>query len=174
VKGYTVYGYGYIPPTPFLSKDWERYDVSRYVDPGSVSPEEGWHSIPHTAIEARYATIKEDLDHLCGTDDLTGAVMLFHAPPYKTLLDRAALDGKFIDHVPLDVHVGSIAIRQFIERQQPWITLHGHIHESPRLTGAWREKIGRTYLFTAAHDGEDLSLITFNLEEPERATRRLV
>ena len=42
---FPVYGYAMVPPTPFLWKDWERYDVSRYVTPGSVSPEEGWRSV---------------------------------------------------------------------------------------------------------------------------------
>src|SRR5262250_1075749 len=41
-----IYGYACIPPTPFSLKDWERYDVSRYVPPGCVSPEEGYRSAP--------------------------------------------------------------------------------------------------------------------------------
>jgi Icc-related predicted phosphoesterase len=42
VKGkYRFCGYAYVPPTPFLLKDWEKYDVSRFVDPGCVSPLEG-------------------------------------------------------------------------------------------------------------------------------------
>ena len=36
---YRVLGYNCVPPTPFQLKDWERYDVSRFVDPGCVSPE---------------------------------------------------------------------------------------------------------------------------------------
>ena len=40
---YLVFGYSFVPPSPFLLKDWERYDVSRYVDPGCVSPEEGYY-----------------------------------------------------------------------------------------------------------------------------------
>ena len=44
--GRPVLGYAFVPPTPFLLKDRERYDVSRFVDPGSVPPEEGRHSIP--------------------------------------------------------------------------------------------------------------------------------
>ena len=44
--GFTVYGYACVPPTPFTLKDWERYDVSRFVDPGCISPEEGWRSVP--------------------------------------------------------------------------------------------------------------------------------
>ncbi|MBN2044307.1 MAG: metallophosphoesterase, partial [Anaerolineales bacterium] len=134
---FTVYGYACIPPTPFLLKDWERYDVSRFVDPGCISPEEGWRSVSVPAHVIRHATIQADLENLVQGADLSRAVFLFHSPPYQTTLDRAALDGRTIDGVPLDVHVGSIAIRRFILERQPRITLHGHIHESARLTGSW-------------------------------------
>ena len=102
------------------------------------------------------------------------AVFLFHTPPHETALDRAALDGMMVDYVPLDVHVGSIAVRRFIEARQPLLTLHGHIHESARLTGSWRDKIGETHLFSAAHDGPELALVRFDLENPEDATRTLI
>lgn len=171
---YDVYGYAYIPPTPFLLKDWERYDVSRYVDPGCVSPEEGHRSVPVPENRTRYATIADDLERLLGDRPLDNAVLLFHSPPYDTNLDRAALDGKMIDHVPLDVHVGSIAIERVVRDRQPLVTLHGHIHESPRLTGAWTDRIGRTCCLSAAHDGPELALVRFRPDAPERATRTLV
>ena len=79
-----------------------------------------------------------------------------------------------IDGVPLDVHVGSIAMKRFIEENQPLVTLHGHIHESASLTGAWREKIGRTHMFQAAHDGPELALVRFDLEDLDSATRELI
>jgi len=101
-------------------------------------------------------------------------VFLFHAPPYRTKLDRADLDGKTIDHVPLDVHVGSIAVRRFIEQRQPWLTLHGHVHESARLSGDWRDCLGRTRMFSAAHDGPELALVRFDLDDPARASRELL
>ena len=171
---YTVYGYSCVPPTPFLLKDWERYDVSRYVDPGALSPEEGRYSVPVSSRQARYRTIKEDLDLLIGEDDPSTAVFLFHTPPYQTTLDRAALDGKMIEHVPLDVHVGSIAVKKFLETRQPLLTLHGHIHESARLTGSWRDEIGTTLCVSAAHDGPELALIRFQLDDVESARRDLL
>jgi Icc-related predicted phosphoesterase len=174
LDAYMIYGYAYIPPTPYLLKDWERYDVSRFVDPGCVSPEEGRRSAPMSDHEKKYATIQEDLDVLAGDDDLENAVFLFHAPPYQTKLDRAPLDGKMIDHVPLDVHIGSIAIKRFIQRRQPLVTLHGHAHESARLTGSWQDRLGRTHAFTAAHHGPELSLVRFDLENPATATRELM
>lgn len=174
IGDYSIYGYSYVPPTPFQLKDWERYDVSRYVDPGCISPEEGYHSIPVLEYELKYSTIQKDLELLIGKNDPAQAVFLFHAPPYKTNLDRAALDGKMIDYVPLDVHVGSIAIKRFIETYQPLITLHGHIHETVSLTGTWKDKIGKTYSFSAAHSGEELSLVRFELEKPAKASRQLI
>ena len=81
---YSVYGYSCVPPTPFRLKDWERYDVSRYVDPGCMSPEEGWRSVPADASDVRYGTMQADLDLLTGGDDLSRAIFLFHCPPYKS------------------------------------------------------------------------------------------
>jgi len=174
LRSFQVYGYSYVPPTPFLLKDWERYDVSRYVDPGSIPPEEGKRSIPVGEDEQKNATIEKDLELLTGEDDLERAIFLFHAPPYDSNLDRAALDGRMIDHVPLDLHVGSIAIRRFIEARQPLVTLHGHIHESTRLTGSWRDRIGRTHAFSAAHFGPELALVRFTLEDLDSASRELI
>jgi Icc-related predicted phosphoesterase len=172
--GYDVYGYAFVPPTPFHLKDWEKYDVSRFVDPGCVSPEAGQRSVPVPQREIRHTTIKDDLEKLVGARNVDRAIFLFHSPPYRTNLDRAALDGKMIDHVPLDVHVGSIAIQRFIEDRQPLVTLHGHIHESARITGSWTQRIGRTYCFSAAHDGPELSLVRFDPERLADATRSLV
>jgi Icc-related predicted phosphoesterase len=84
------------------------------------------------------------------------------------------LDGKKIDGVPLDLHVGSIAVQRFIESRQPLLTLHGHVHESARLTGHWRDKIGNTHVFGAAHDGPELALVHFDPADLENAERELL
>jgi Icc-related predicted phosphoesterase len=171
---YVVYGYACVPPTPFRLKDWERYDVSRHVDPGCVSPEDGVRTVPVPANEVRFGTIERDLQMQVGEDPLDRAIFLFHSPPYRTELDRAALDGQRIDGVPLDVHVGSIAIARFIELRQPLLTLHGHVHESARLTGRWHILMGRTHAFTAAHDGPELALVRFDAADPATASRELL
>lgn len=169
-----VCGYAFVPPTPFRLKDWERYDVSRFVDPGCTHPLEGTTSYPVTESELAFLTIQEGLARLTRNDPMDNVVCLFHAPPYSTGLDRAALDGRSIDHVPLDVHVGSIAIRRFIEERQPLLTLHGHVHESARLTGIWKELLGRTVMLSAAHDEKELCLVRFDPEHPQDATRELI
>jgi len=169
-----VYGYAFVPPTPFMLKDWERYDVSRYLDPLCVAPEDGWFSVPVAKGRLKHKTIQDDLKKLTLDDDLSRAIFLFHTPPYNTALDRAALDGKKYNYVELDVHVGSIAVRRFIESRQPLLTLHGHIHESARITGAWKERIGRTFAFSSSHDGPELSLVRFDPDDLENATRELL
>jgi Icc-related predicted phosphoesterase len=170
----SVYGYPYVPPTPFFLKDWERYDVSRYVDPGCISPEEGVRSVPVSEREKKFSTISEDLERLAAGDDLAKAIFLFHAPPYRTKLDVSSGEGKMIDHVPFDIHLGSIAIRRFIEARQPLLTLHGHAHEAAGVSGSWRDRIGRTHCLSAAHDGPELALVRFDLNRLDDATRELI
>src|SRR4030042_2539329 len=131
---FSIYGYAYVPPTPFRLKDWERYDVARYTDPDAVSPEEGWRTYPVSEQEMKYMTIKDELHRFTGSQDLSRAIFLFHVPPYHTKLDLSARAGQMIDHVPLDCYLGSIAVRRFIEARQPLLTLHGHVHGSAMLS----------------------------------------
>jgi len=173
-KDLFVTGYSYVPPTPFQLKDWERYDVSRFTDVGNVSPEQGFRTVEIDPDEITYSTISKDLEKLSKNAPVEKTIFLFHSPPYRSMLDRAALDGKKIDNVPLDVHVGSVAIKRFIEKRQPFLTLHGHIHESARLSGNWMEKVGRTFSFSAAHDGPELALIRFDTEDLKNAKRELI
>lgn len=174
LAGWPVFGYNCVPPTPFQLKDFERFDVSRYLDPGCLAPEEGLQTVEVPLHELRFGTIMADLEELVGEEDLQRAVLLMHSPPYRTALDRAGLDGQKIDLVPLELNVGSLAIRRLVEARQPQVGLHGHIHESPRLTGSWRDLLGRTHLFSAAHDGSELALVLFDPECPEQAERLLV
>lgn len=94
--------------------------------------------------------------------DLHGA-----AGKYKKLFKR------IVKEQP-DALLGSIALRRFIEKRQPLITLHGHIHESTRLTGSWRDKFNRTEAFNAAHDGQELSLVRFDPHCLQKASRVLL
>ena len=169
-----VTGYSHVPPTPFQLKDWEKYDVSRYVDVGVIPPENGIRTIEVSEDKIRYATIAEDLKKLYKNAPMEKTIFLFHSPPYNSYLDRADLDGKIVDHAPIDVHIGSIAIQRFIKKEQPLLTLHGHVHESARITGYWKERFGKTYSFNASHDGTELALVRFKTDDLENATRELI
>ncbi|TMD13227.1 MAG: metallophosphoesterase [Chloroflexi bacterium] len=75
--------------------------------------------------------------------DYEGAIFNLHCPPYQSGLDSAPeLDaslkpivrGGEIGMVP----VGSTAVRDAIERYQPLLGLHGHIHECRAMKGIGR------------------------------------
>ena len=157
-----VTGYSYVPPTPFQLKDWERYDVSKYVDVGSTPLEDGFRTVDTDKDIVSDQTIAQDIMELSKNAPVYRTIFLFHSPPYDTLLDIADINGRMVDHVPLDVHIGSIALKRFIINKQPFLTLHGHAHESTRLSGHWKQRFGKTFSFNAAHDGASLSVIHFD------------
>jgi uncharacterized protein len=168
-----VYGYSYVPPTPFLLKDWEKYDISRYVPRDAVSPEEGIRTFDVAPNLVKYINISDDLRKLTEDEEnIKESIFLFHSPPCDTALDL--MDGNDIDGKPELKHVGSIAIRKFIEKNQPLVTLHGHIHESSSFSGSWRDKIGNTHCFTAAYNNSKLALVRFDTACLEESTRELI
>jgi Icc-related predicted phosphoesterase len=173
-NGFFVMGYSFVPPTPFQLKDWERYDVSRFVDVGVLSPEEGQRTTKISKDIIRYSTISQDLEKLTKNSQSEKTIFLFHSPPYKSNLYNADMEGKLVDHAPVDAHVGSIAIKRFIEKKQPFLTLHGHVHETVRLTGKWMDVFGKTFSFSATHDGPELAVIRFDANDLENASRELI
>jgi Icc-related predicted phosphoesterase len=40
--------------------------------------------------------------------------------------------------------VGSTAVYEFLKKAQPGLSLHGHIHESPEVSGIWKARLGNT------------------------------
>jgi Icc-related predicted phosphoesterase len=78
--------------------------------------------------------IAKDLKKLSENINHRKTVCVFHAPPYGTKLDM--LHNR--------EHKGSHAIWKFIEKEQPVLCLHGHIHESPEVSGTTKQRIGKT------------------------------
>jgi Icc-related predicted phosphoesterase len=72
------------------------------------------------------------LEELCAlVKDKSNAIFNFHAPPYGYALDLAPkLDENLVQAADNKIHVGSRAVAKMIEKYQPLIGLHGHIHES--------------------------------------------
>ena len=71
----------------------------------------------NTPGEYSEAQIEERLQRFA---DLTPLVLVCHAPPYGTLLDR----------IKPGLHAGSRSVREFIEKYQPAHFFCGHIHEA--------------------------------------------
>lgn len=84
---------------------------------------------------------------VAGISDFSRAIFNFHAPPKDNTLDKAAELNWTTDPpkivtsggTPVMTGAGSAAVRAAIEKYQPLLSLHGHIHESRGET-----RIGRT------------------------------
>ena len=101
-----------------------------------------WHC-PRDVPEER---LQEIIDAMAGqVSDFDHCIFNFHCPPFDTVIDQAPqLDDQMrptleMGGKPHMVPVGSPAIRQAIEKYQPRLGLHGHIHES-----RGSQKLGRT------------------------------
>jgi Icc-related predicted phosphoesterase len=114
----------------------------------------------HTHREAPEEQLETMLDRLCGQLAVPQtAILNFHVPPYDSGLDSAPkiddeLNVQTQGGQPELVPVGSTAVRHILERVQPVLSLHGHVHES----GGFR-RIGRTL---AINPGSDYGLGTLN------------
>ena len=123
-----IVGYSFVNSTPFRLKDWEKFEDEKKETPKQL------HDYEIRTIKKEKGTIKEDLSNLMKLSNPKNTVYVIHAPPFNTKLDI----------ITSGVHVGSKAIREFIEKEQPYLTLHGHIHESPSMSGSFIDKIGKT------------------------------
>jgi Icc-related predicted phosphoesterase len=91
-----------------------------------------WNSpreLPEDVLEAQLETLIAKLD------DPAHSVFNLHVPPLGTTLDRAPQLDETLKPIVrggtvVVTSVGSTAVRNVIERHQPLVGLHGHIHES--------------------------------------------
>jgi Icc-related predicted phosphoesterase len=122
--GYTMISLGYSNRTPFHSpRELDEDELFRRVE--------------------RLASQIEDHGH---------SIFNLHVPPYDSTLDTAAeLDSDLavvmVGSEPKLIPVGSTAVRELIERYQPMLSVHGHVHES-----AAAARIGRTLCINPGSD----------------------
>lgn len=95
---------------------------------------------PRELPEDELTTKLEDLCQLVAKQET--AIYNLHVPPYGYSLDLCPkLDENLVMAAEEKIHAGSLGAKQVIEKYQPLLGLHGHIHES---RGA--QKAGRTLL----------------------------
>jgi uncharacterized protein len=114
IEGYTMISTGWSNPTPWKTHREETEDKLA------------------ERLEAMASQVK----------DPSRAIFNLHCPPYNSGLDEApAIDADLrLLHGGRALRpVGSTAVREVIERHQPLLSLHGHIHESKGAV-----KIGKT------------------------------
>lgn len=173
-----VAGYPWVALTPFLQKDWEQWDETvgvshkAYKIEGYDSEYGSHHPISFRNNADGRPTIAADLTDLARKSDPRKTLYLMHEAPFNTPLDQVSADNRFLEGGT--VHVGSKAIRAFIEKQEPFLTMHGHIHETFRESGAFRWDCGKSISITPAHDckGKALSYVMFDLPNLSTIARR--
>jgi len=122
-------------------------DVARYLDDERMSLHGrgrkvnglgimGLGGSNHTPFNTPWEFSEQELAAIlaagfAGIQEAEDFILVSHPPPVQTRTDRLR-DGR---------HVGSRAVRTFIEKQQPLLCLTGHIHES-----RGRDHIGRTLI----------------------------
>jgi uncharacterized protein len=162
LDGSWVAGLASVPVTPFGMKDWDRWEdglsASSRLD-GMRSAPDGTLRPFTLAGKERQESMAADLASLeralpPGEPPL---VCLFHGPPHGTALDQVAPG----------VHVGSRETRRFLERRGALLGLHGHIHESPMVSGRFADRVGSTTCVNAGQRREGpLHAVWFRMADP--------
>jgi uncharacterized protein len=116
IGGYEMITSGFVPPTP-------------------------WKTSRECSEEELARKISNMTSHV---KDMSRCIFNLHTPPHNSNLDEAPLLDENLRPVlkggsPVIAPVGSTAVRAAIEKHQPLLALHGHIHEA---RGA--QKIGNT------------------------------
>lgn len=111
----------------------------------NVTPFDSPRELEENELYARVEGLMEGVD-------TTRAILNLHVPPYDSQLDTAPeLDDELrvVSQAgqPKLIPVGSTAVRELIERYEPMLTLHGHVHESRGAT-----RIGRSLCINPGSD----------------------
>ena len=140
IESYEFIGMNWVIDLPFGLKDRARMDNDNFEIPKQIgkaylSTLNGWKRVEDWALYIRsLPTIEEELSRLVKPVNLKNTIYIIHQPPSNLSLD-VCQDGR---------KVGSNSIYQFLLKYQPLVSLHGHIHESPDISGKWYTKLKNT------------------------------
>lgn len=163
--GFRVAGYPSTPPSPFKLKDFEKRDLAGDPVPegdetGLISTDSGILELDAADILGAGRSIEEDLEYILD-GILKPFVLVTHTPPKDTLLDM----------IGSEAHVGSSAVRAAILKHGPALSLHGHIHESFKISGSMTDKIGDTLCVNPGKGHKKLCLALFESFDPAGTLR---
>jgi uncharacterized protein len=159
-SGLRIAGYGCVPLTPFSIKDYERRDMGPLPASDFGMAYVSWEGAirPVGAGElADLPSIAEAMAELARQSDPGRTIYVCHTPPADTSLDQ----------MPRNRHVGSQAVRQFIAKHTPPLTLHGHIHEAPQLSGQYAIRLGSTWSVNPGHDQRRFGAVALDTHDIE-------
>jgi Icc-related predicted phosphoesterase len=177
--GLEIVGYSNVPITPFGIKDREKFDLTEVPEKWArqyqqlqrtthnlhgikSEPCVGWKEFSFTDSD-RTDSIQKDLESPLFTSNPTGTIYVFHTPMNNTALDTTE-NG---------IHVGSFAVRDFIEKYQPLLTLHGHIHESVEMSRVFSGQIENSLGMSAGNHNEEgrLAVLVIDTDDIGNAKR---
>jgi Icc-related predicted phosphoesterase len=158
--GYTFKAYNFVPDYPFGLKGDCKLDYPGWTCPEPyISPPVDFTDQGRVIIEdpvqyfLKKGTIKEDLEKI-QVDDRT--IMAIHCPPAGGLGLDVCANGR---------EVGSKSVLEFIAAKKPLLTLHGHVHESPDVTGIWKTQIGKTVVIQPGQRTHGLTLVDIEIHD---------
>jgi Icc-related predicted phosphoesterase len=162
-NGWEFLGYFCVPDNIFLMKDWNRLDreqkpvVSPYGNPVRSYKEGKYARFIEIDIEEYFKgkTIDKELMELPKPSDWSKTIFVSHAPPKKF--------GLGVVHDGIDY--GSYSVTDFIEKKQPYLSFHGHIHESPDMSGVFCAGIGNTVCFQPGQRSHRLSYVIVDTDD---------
>lgn len=140
VGDFEFIGMNFVKDYPFLVKDRCRIDMKNHAfenqyKTGLLSTPVGWEKMDDWSdYKKTLSTIEDELNRLPLPEKMENAIYVIHMPPSRLGLDWC-FDGR---------EVGSEAVYRFLEKHQPKLSLHGHIHESPDFSRKWHVKLGNT------------------------------
>lgn len=141
IDGISFIGFSKVLDTPFFRKDRivieknqempkqlkEVVYVNKCQEPLTV---EEWRE--YRTKNVKY--MEDELNNLPKPTEGYKGIFIFHDPPFGIGLDNCKDGDK----------VGSKAMSEFIKNSNCYMSFHGHIHESPKISGNWFGKLGNT------------------------------
>jgi uncharacterized protein len=176
--GLAVAGYMQVNPTPFAIKDHEKPDCldrDGLSDPSVKRVGSATRSGVELPLELNVAggTIEDDLEELSAIMESAhwssrSFIFVCHAPPRDTALDQTGTGA----------HVGSLAVRRFIEKWSAEgrlvASLHGHIHESPWQSGRAWEYVASVPCFNVGQQRHLLRAVLMETDNVAESARAVV
>lgn len=144
IDGLSFIGLNKVMDTPFMRKDHvvveegqempTQFSDKIYINNSFITVEE-WEQMRKSTV----TKMEDCLANLPKPTEGYKAIYVLHDPPYGVGLDNCKDGDK----------PGSKSIAKFLEESNAYMSLHGHIHESPKNSGVWYAKLGNTICIQA-------------------------
>ncbi|MFW9969792.1 MAG: metallophosphoesterase, partial [Candidatus Odinarchaeota archaeon] len=160
---YEFIGMNWVSDLPFGLKDRARKDTKDFKLPKQIGKQ--YLSIPNgfkrldnwSSYIETLPTIEDELKNLVKSSDMSNTIYIFHNPPANLDLDVTHDSRK----------VGSKAEYEFLKKNQPKLSLHGHIHESFDVSGKWCSQIGKTICIQPGQSSQNENYLIYALIDLE-------